>query len=139
MMPMSRSYSELIALPTFEERFKYLQLKGKVADLTFGGHRYANQKFYTSPEWRRFRRDIILRDCGCDLAFEGREIPGLILVHHINPITIDDIVKRSPCLMDPENVVIVQKSTHDAIHYGDESLLFLDPVIRLPNDTSPWR
>ena len=136
---MSKSYSELITLSTFLERFRYLKLNGKAFDKTFGNERYVNQKFYMSYEWRKFRRDIILRDCGCDLGIEGREIPGLIIIHHINPITLDDIVNRSRKLMDPENVICTMKVTHDAIHFGDESLLFSDPVDRQPFDTCPWR
>ena len=134
-----KSYSELITLPTFLDRFKYLKLNGTAFDKTFGDERYVNQKFYTSYEWRKFRRDIILRDLGCDLGIEGRDILGKIIIHHINPITIEDVLNRSMKLMDPENVITTQKITHDAIHYGDESLLFLDPIIRRPNDTSPWR
>lgn len=134
-----KSYSELIALPTFMDRFKYLKLNGTAFDKTFGAERYINQNFYTSYEWRQFRRDIVLRDCGCDLGVEGRDILTKIIIHHINPITLDDILNRSQRLMDPENVITTQKITHDAIHYGDESLLFLDPVERKLNDTSPWR
>ena len=134
-----KSYSELIVLPTFMDRFNYLKLNGTAFDKTFGAERYVNQKFYTSYEWRKFRRDIILRDYGCDLGIEGRDILTKIIIHHINPITLDDILNRSQKLMDPENVITTQKITHDAIHYGDESLLFLDPVERKLNDTSPWR
>lgn len=134
-----KTYSELISIPDFLSRFRYLKLNGKAFGRTFGDDRYANQKFYMSYEWRKFRRDIIVRDCGCDLGIEGREILGRIIIHHINPISLDDILNRSSNLMDPENVICAMKVTHDAIHYGDESLLFLDPVERRPFDTCPWR
>lgn len=134
-----KSYSELITIPTFLDRFKYLKLDGKAFDKTFGAERYVNQKFYMSYEWRKFRRDIILRDCGRDLGLEGMEIQGRIIIHHINPIRLDDILNRSVKLMDPENVICTAKATHDAIHFGDESLLFLDPIERKPFDTCPWR
>lgn len=139
VMPMIRTYSELIALPTFEERYEYVRLGGRIGDETFGSDRYINQTFYTSYEWRRFRRDIIVRDMGCDLAMEDREIGGLIVIHHLNPITVDDIWRRSEFLMNPEYVVCVSDNTHKAIHYGDESLLITAPVERYKNDTCPWR
>lgn len=141
MTMMIRSYSEMIKLPTFEERFRYLKLDGFVGDATFGFNRYLNQIFYKSPEWRRLRHDIIVRDNACDLAVEGREIQyrGGILIHHINPITLDDIDKRSYILFDPDNLVVVTQRTHNAIHYGDESVLIQDYVERRPNDTCPWR
>lgn len=138
-MTKSRRYSELILLPTFEERYKYLKLSGSVGKETFGFDRYLNQEFYRSPEWRRFRRDMIVRDLGCDLGIEGREINKYAILHHLNPITADDIVSRSPSLMDPENVITTCESTHRAIHYGDESLLFLKLTERHSGDTSPWR
>ena len=137
---MSRTYSELITLPTFEERYRYLRLDGKVGEETFGFDRYMNQKFYqTDAFWRSLRQRIIIRDNGCDLGVEGREIHGRILIHHINPITIDDILRRSDLLYDPENLICTIKNTHDAIHYGDEKLLFSEPIIRTKNDTCPWR
>jgi hypothetical protein len=139
VIPKMKSYSELIKLDSFIDRFRYLKLNGSVFQKTFGDDRYMNQKFYTSYEWRKFRRDILLRDCGCDLGIAGREIVGKILIHHINPITPYDIYYRTDKLMDPENVICTQKITHDAIHYGDESLLFLDPIERRPFDTCPWR
>lgn len=141
MTMMTKSYSEMIKLPTFEERFQYLKLDGFVGDATFGFNRYLNQIFYKSPEWRRLRHDIIVRDNACDLAVEGREIQyhGGILIHHINPITLDDIDKRSYILFDPDNLVVVTQRTHNAIHYGDESVLIKDYVERRPNDTCPWR
>ena len=138
-MLMIRTYSELITLPTFEERYEYVRLGGRIGDETFGSDRYINQTFYTSKEWRRFRRDIIVRDMGCDLAMEDREIGGLIVIHHLIPLTVDDILRRSEFLMNPEYVVCVSDNTHKAIHYGDESLLITAPVERYKNDTCPWR
>ena len=134
-----RNYTELIAIPTFEERFRYLQLNGQVGKDTFGYDRYLNQILYNSQEWKRFRDKIIIRDNGCDLACEGYDIHGRILVHHINPIRVDDVVNRNPIVFDPENVVCVTHNTHNAIHYGDESLLILAPVERTKNDTCPWK
>lgn len=134
-----KTYSELILLPTFKERFDYLKLDGVVGRETFGFDRYANQALYKSPEWRKTRRDIILRDKGCDLAIPDRVIFGKILIHHINPISIDDILNRDPKVFDPENLICVQFETHNAIHYGDEGLLFLGLQERKPNDTCPWR
>jgi hypothetical protein len=137
---MIRTYSELMTLPTFEERYEYVRIGGRVGDETFGFDRYLNQMFYNSHEWRRFRRDIIVRDMGCDLAIEDREIGGLIIVHHLNPINIDDVLRRSEeILMNPENVICVSDNTHKAIHYGDESLLITAQVERCKNDTCPWR
>ena len=139
MNSIIRCYSELIELPTFLERFEYLKLGGKVGEETFGFDRYLNQTLYRSPEWKRFRRDMIIRDNGLDLACDGYEIVGKILVHHIEPITMEDIVRRHPKIFDPENVVCVSLNTHNAIHYGDESLLMTGPVIRTKYDTCPWR
>ena len=134
-----RTYSELILLPTFEERYQYLRLAGKVGQETFGFDRYLNQIFYKDPEWRAVRDHVIIRDNGCDLAMPDREIHSKILVHHMNPITKDDILKRSKFLLDPEYLICTIKNTHDAIHYGDENLLFKDPIERSKNDTCPWR
>lgn len=136
---MIKTYSKLIAFPTYEERFRYLQLKGAVGKDTFGYDRYLNQILYNSQEWKRFRDKIIIRDNGCDLACEGYDIHGRILVHHINPVRVDDVVNRNPIVFDPENVVCVTHNTHNAIHYGDESLLILAPVERTKNDTCPWK
>lgn len=136
---MIRTYSELSNLQTFKERFDYLKLNGKVGEDTFGHSRFLNQDFYSSPEWRRTRRNIIVRDNGCDMGLEGYSIQGRIYVHHINPITIDDILERRPCLFDPENLICVSSMTHEAITYGIEDMLPTDPVIRRPNDTCPWR
>lgn len=134
-----RTYSELIKLPTFEERYEYLKLDGKVGEETFGFDRYINQEFYRSNEWLKVRDFVIVRDDGCDLAIEDREIVGKILVHHMNPITIDDILNRSEFLLDPEYLISTIKNTHDAIHYGDSSLLITTPIERRKNDTCPWR
>ena len=136
---MSKTYSELIAIPKYEDRFRYLQLQGAVGKDTFGYDRYLNQVLYNSQEWKRFRNEIIVRDNGCDLAFEGYDIHGRILVHHINPITVDDVVNRNPIVFDPENVICVTHNTHNAIHYGDESLLITAPVERTKHDTCPWK
>ena len=134
-----RTYSEMITLPTFEERFRYLQLGGKVGEDTFGHNRYFNQMFYTSDEWRRIRRDVIVRDNGCDLGIQDREIHGLIIIHHMNPITIEDIINRSEFLLNPEYLISTVKNTHDAIHFSDERILITDPIERRPNDTCPWK
>ena len=134
-----RTYSELITIPTFEERYRYLRLGGRVGEETFGFDRYINQAFYKSKEWQSIRDYVITRDMGCDLAMEGREIPGRILIHHMNPITVEDIVNKSDYLLDPEYLICTLKATHDAIHYGDESLLMTGPIERRPNDTCPWR
>ena len=134
-----KTYSELITLPTFIERFRYLKLGGLVGKETFGFDRYLNQTLYRSVEWKRFRRDIILRDMGMDLACDDYEIVGKIMVHHIDPLTIQDIVRRDPKIFDPENVICTSMNTHNAIHYGDESLLITEPIVRTKNDTCPWR
>lgn len=136
---MIRTYSELITLPTFEERFEYLRLGGKVGAETFGFDRYLNQIFYKSDKWLSVRDKVIIRDNGCDLGIEGREIYGRILVHHMNPITMDDIVNHSSWILDPEYLITTVKNTHDAIHYSDENLLIKDPIERRKNDTCPWR
>lgn len=134
-----RTYSELIQLPTFEERYEYLKTGSLVGDITFGGGRWLNQALYMSPEWKQFRNEIILRDQACDLAMPDYEIHGRIIVHHLNPITKEDIINRNYCVFNPENVVCVSHSTHNAIHYGDENQLPQKPIIRRPNDTCPWR
>jgi hypothetical protein len=140
MKKIIRTYSELITLPTFEERFEYLRLDGRVGEETFGHDRYLNQLFYSSGEWKNFRNEIIVRDMGCDLGISDREIQGLIVIHHINPITIDDIRnRRLDVLLNPDNVICTSSITHKAIHYGDTSLLILMPIERSRNDTCPWR
>lgn len=139
-----RTYSELITLPTFIERYRYLKLDGVVGEATFGFDRYLNQKFYKSDEWLAVRDYVILRDTGhndyCqDLGIDGRDIRGRILIHHMNPITREDIVQRSKFLLDPEYLICTIDNTHRAIHYGDESLLITAPIERSRNDTCPWR
>ena len=134
-----RTYSELITIPTFEERYKYLQLKGSVGKDTFGYDRYLNQLFYQTIEWKRLRRDLIIRDCGCDLGVKGYEIHGRIIIHHMNPITKEDLLDRTDYLMNPEYLICTTHSTHNAIHYGDESLLITAPIVRSKNDTCPWK
>lgn len=136
---MIRTYSELIMLPTFLDRFRYLQLGGRVGAETFGYDRYLNQILYRTAEWKRFRNEIIVRDNGCDLACDGYDIVGKVLVHHINPITVEDVLNRTAKVFDPENVISTTLNTHNAIHYGDESLLVTEPIERKPNDTCPWR
>lgn len=134
-----KTYSELIMLPTFEERFQYLQLNGVVGKETYGFDRYINQRFYKSLEWKQVRDQIILRDNGCDLGLEGYEIYGRIYIHHMNPILLTDIVHQTEFLLDPEYLICVTHTTHNAIHYGDESLLITAPIERKPNDTCPWK
>ena len=134
-----KTYSELILLPTFIERFRYLKLNGRVGEETFGFDRYLNQQFYKSDEWNRIRDEVIIRDMGCDLGVEGREIKSRILIHHMNPITKQDIIERSEFLLNPEYLICTMKNTHDAIHYGDENLLYGDPIVRTENDTCPWK
>lgn len=136
---MIRTYSELILLPTFEERFKYLKLNGSVGADTFGFDRYLNQQFYRSEEWKRIRGDVILRDNGCDLGVDGYQIFGRVLIHHLNPIRKEDIQSLSEFLMNPEYLICTTHRTHNALHYGDESLLTTSPVKRFKNDTCPWR
>lgn len=134
-----KRYSELITLPTFEERFRYLKLDGKVGEDTFGFDRYLNQVFYRSQKWKSIRDYVIVRDNGCDLAMEGYEIHGRILIHHMNPISLKDLETESEFLLDPEYLITTAHNTHNAIHYGDESLLFTVPVERTKNDTCPWK
>lgn len=135
-----RTYSELITLPTFEERFRYLKLDGQVGAETFGFDRYLNQIFYqTDPEWKEVRDFVIVRDNGCDLAIDGYDIHDRIYVHHMNPISINDILDRTSYLLNPDFLITTRHSTHNAIHYGDELLLMSLPVERTKNDTCPWR
>lgn len=138
-MTTIKTYSELVTLPTFEERYRYLRLGGTVGVETFGFDRYLNQTFYKTKEWLSIRDRVIVRDCGCDLGIPDREIYGRILVHHMNPITMEDILHRSKYLLDPEYLICTMKSTHDAIHYGDSSLLITEPIERTLHDTCPWR
>lgn len=134
----SRCYSELAKLKTFEERFEYLRLNGKVGVDTFGFDRYLNQQFYRSPEWKRARRDVIIRDEGRDLGVEGYELQSGIYVHHMNPISPKDLIHSDNWIFDPEYLICVSFNTHNAIHYGDASLLPKLPVERTMNDTCPW-
>ena len=134
-----KTYTDLIQLKTFKERYDYLRLGGVVGRDTFGYDRYLNQRFYQSPEWKQIRRDVIIRDEGRDLAMEGYELHGGIYVHHMNPVTIDDLANSAEWILDPEYLVCVSKQTHDAIHYGDASLLPQLPKERTPNDMCPWK
>ena len=136
---MIRTYTDLVLLPTFEERYRYLRLNGQVGEDTFGFDRYLNQVFYRSQKWKSIRDQVIIRDNGCDLGIDGREIHGRIYIHHMNPITLKDIEKESAFLLDPEYLISVTHDTHNAIHYGDENLLIKPPVARSRNDTCPWR
>ena len=139
MLMSIKCYSELITIPTFIERYQYLKIGGRVGADTFGHDRYLNQILYHSGEWLDFRDEIIVRDNGCDLAHPEFEIHDRILIHHINPITVEDVLKRDPKIFDPENVISTCLNTHNAIHYGDESRLMLLPITRTKNDTCPWR
>lgn len=135
-----KSYSELISIPSYEERYEYLKLGGSVGELTFNGHRYLNQKFYSSdPDWKRAKRQAIIRDNGCDMAHEDFMIKGRVIIHHINPITIEDLINRNPSIFDLDNLICVSHDTHNAIHYGDISLLHLPLPERVAGDTCPWR
>lgn len=136
---MIRTYSELIKHETFEERFLYLKLGGVVGLDTFGHARYLNQLLYTSGKWKHLRNDIIIRDNGCDLGCEGYDIHGSVTIHHIEPITIDDIRYQRPIVYDPENLITTTHRTHNAIHYGDDTLLAVVPIERTKNDTCPWK
>ena len=135
----TRTYSDLILLPTFLERYRYLRLGGNVGLETFGHNRYLNQILYTSDRWRSFRDKIIIRDNGCDLGMEGFEIYDRILVHHINQISVEDVLNENQKVFDPDNVISSSHNTHQAIHYGDENLLITEPVERFRNDTCPWK
>lgn len=135
-----RTYTELITLPTIKERYEYLKLGGSVGAVTFGGDRIFNQKFYTSRKWKDVRRQIIIRDNGCDLGVEGFEINDRITIHHINPVTRNDIRNEDwEYLTNPEYLISCSYLTHQAIHYGDQNLLPQIPIERRPNDTCPWR
>lgn len=134
-----KTYSELIRIQDFQERYQYLRMEARVADATFGFNRYLNQRFYTSKEWAKFRRDIILRDGGFDLAHKDYPITGRIIIHHLNVLTIEDFENNTDALFDPNNVVCVSEDTHNAIHYGADHIVKQDYVPRRPNDTIPWR
>jgi len=137
-MSTIRTYDELIKFKTFTERFNYLKLNGQVGDSTFGFDRYLNQRFYKSPIWKKLRNEIIVRDNGCDLAFDGREIFGKLFIHHMNPIRTNDILEQTEWLLNPDYLVCVSYETHNAIHYGTEELLKKDFAERKPNDTCLW-
>lgn len=139
MMRTIKTYSELRRLLTFEERLDYLRLDGVVGKDTFGFDRYVNQRFYRSAEWRSVRDQVIIRDCGCDLGVDGYTIFGNILIHHMNPISVDDIQSVSDYLLDPEYLICTTHRTHNAIHYGDSSLIATEPIERSKYDTCPWR
>ena len=140
MQQFKRSYKELSRLGTFKERYDYLRLQGQVGVDTFGFDRYLNQALYKSIEWIRFRKQVIIRDNGCDLGDPDRPILGdRIIIHHINPLKVEDLEKRSDAIFDMDNVICTSYNTHQAIHYGDETLLPKDPVIRRPGDTCPWK
>lgn len=134
-----RNYRELSRLKTFDERFEYLKIGGLVGESTFGFERYLNQTLYNSSKWRRLRNQIIIRDNGCDLGVEGYEVQGIIIVHHMNPISVDDLKDFSDDIFNPEYLICVSLTTHNAIHYGDKSLIPQEPVDRRPGDTCPWR
>lgn len=134
-----RSYTELSKYSSFLDRFEYLQLDGTVGSETFGSNRFMNQAFYTSPEWRRARREVIIRDDGCDLGVEGYDIFSKILIHHMNPIREEDLLNRNPDILNPEFLICVSHNTHNAIHYGDKNLLPAPLVERKPGDTCPWK
>lgn len=139
MKIMYRTYDELILLPTFEERFAYLQLNGQCSETTFGGHRLLNQMLYRSPQWKETRSRVIVRDDGCDLGIADRPINDQILIHHINPITIEQVTNFDPCIFDMNNLISVSKRTHNAIHYGDGSKLTPSTITeRKPGDTRLW-
>lgn len=129
----------MIRLPTFTERFNYLKLDGRVGESTFGFERYLNQKFYTSQVWKKLRNEIIIRDNGCDLAVEGETIFGKLFIHHLNPITSEDIERQTAALLDPDFLVCVSYDTHNAIHFGDAKQVVRTPTVRTPFDTCPWR
>lgn len=134
-----RTYSELMELSTFEERFRYLKLEANIGNPTFGFDRYLNQQFYHSSEWKSLRNEIIIRDSACDLAIPNRELNNRIIIHHMNPISKDDLIHQTDYLLNPEYLICTSIKTHSAIHYGDESLLFENIVERSKNDTCPWR
>ena len=136
---MIRCYSSLKQIDSFKERYLYLQLKGIVGEETFGFDRYVNQMLYKSYRWRKTRREIIIRDNGCDLGVDGYELDDYIVVHHINPITLEDIEEERYIIFDPENLICCSSRTHKAIHFGDESLLPKELVVRTPGDTCPWK
>ena len=136
---MLKSFRELSRIDTFLERYQYLRIAGRVGEETFGLYRHLNQEFYSSTVWKNFRRDMIIRDYGCDLGIKDRSIQGPIILHHINPLDVDQVLKNVELMLDPNNVICTSLITHKAIHFGDETLLPINYVERKPNDTIPWR
>lgn len=137
---MMRSYRELLTLPSFKERFEYCDLSALVGEETFGSSRWLNQMLYSSDEWKAFRRFIIARDHGCEFALDGFDILKYGTIHHLNPITKNDILNRRPCIFDSDNVVLVGSDTHKFLHYGyQKKAPQKEPIVRRPNDTCPWR
>ena len=136
---MMKTYTELSKLQTFKDRFEYLKLSGGVGQETFGFDRYLNQKFYNLPEWKRVRREVILRDAGCDLGLDGYEIGGKVYIHHMNPITQKDILRRDDSILDPEFLICVSHETHNALHYGSIEMLYPELVERQEGDTTLWK
>ena len=136
---MTRTYLELSKLKTLEERYEYLRIGGSVGEETFGFDRWLNQLLYHDKAWKDVRDEVIIRDNGCDLGLEGYEIGGAVYVHHMNPVTLDDVLHHFEDLLNPEYLICTSKRTHDAIHYGSKDLLPKDPVVRSKNDTCPWR
>ena len=136
-----KTYSELLTFDNFEDRFRYLEIGGLIGERTFGGNRYLNQRFYSSYKWRKLRDEIIVRDEGCDLGLPGFEQNWRITVHHINPVTEEDIIREAAGVFDPENLICVSYNTHKAIHYGQLELCMSTPAgaVRKPNDTCPWK
>lgn len=135
-----KTYSECVALRTFKERFEYLMLKGRVGDETLGNYAYLKKRLYTGQRWRRLKNDLIIRDQANDLAVDGHSIiSNRIVLHHINPVFLKDLIEDAPCLYDPENLICCSHLTHEAIHYGDYSIVMDEPIIRYPNDTCPWK
>lgn len=140
MMKTTKRYSELRALDRFEDRYEYLKLQGSVGIETFGFDRYLNQNLYRSREWKRVRDLVIARDLGCDLGIDDRYIYDKIIIHHMNPISMEDLLEHNPMIFEPEFLISTSMATHNAIHYGDASLLMSsEPITRLPHDTCPWR
>lgn len=136
---MNRTYTDLIALPTFKERYDYLKLGGTIGEQTFGSKRYLNQKFYHSNEWKKFKQAMIIRDNGCDLGVSGFQINGRIYLHHLNPLTLEEILEHPEAAMDPNNVICTTFDTHNAIHYGELDISKYEPIVRTKNDTCPWK
>lgn len=135
-----KTYSELITFPTFEERFNYILEDGKIGEETFGSLRFLNQKFYTSESWKRIRREVIARDGGYDLGIDGLDIVGKVFVHHLNPISIDDVINNNPDILNPEYLITMSEKTHKALHYGSFDIFKENTLVeRIPNDTCPWR